>query len=135
MQESAGSASQGIDRRIYGAPVFLTSQLSITETQGTSNVASTAYLYDASQIVAVRREGTSIEVDSSRRFNEDMSEIRAISRWDLVVPNPEAVVRIVGILASPVSPSAGGDRAGRRLLSRRPVTNRGRSVRRRRRAT
>jgi HK97 family phage major capsid protein len=37
------------DRSIYGYPVFLTSQLSITETQGTSTDASSAYVYQPDQ--------------------------------------------------------------------------------------
>jgi HK97 family phage major capsid protein len=98
LMESAGSASQGIDRRIYGVQVFLSSQLSIAETQGTASNASSIYLYEGPQVVAVRREDTSIEIDSSRLFNQDMSEVRSISRWDLVVPNPEAVLRIAGVL-------------------------------------
>src|SRR5206468_593590 len=36
LQDSAGSGSQGLRRSIYGVPVYLTSQLSIVEVQGTS---------------------------------------------------------------------------------------------------
>jgi len=98
LQESAGSGSQGIQRSIYGVPVFLSSQLSITETQGTATDASSAYVYQADQIVAVLREQVRVERDSSRLFNSDESEIRAIMRADLAVPNPAAVVRIEGII-------------------------------------
>lgn len=97
LQESAGAATAGVQRSLYGVPVFLTSQLSITETQGTSVDASSAYVYQASEVVAVRRFDTIIEFDNSRLFNSDQSEVRAIARWDLVVPNPTAVVRIAGI--------------------------------------
>jgi hypothetical protein len=65
----AGRQSVG---SIYGVPVWLSSQLSTTETQGTATTSS-AYVYDAAQIVAVMRA-------------------------DLLVPYPEAVVRISGIL-------------------------------------
>jgi HK97 family phage major capsid protein len=97
LQESAGSGAQGIERRLYGVPVFLTSQLSIAETQGTSSDCSSAYVYEASEVVVVRRQEARIEVDRSRLFNQDMSEVRGILRMDLVVPNPAAVVRILGI--------------------------------------
>jgi HK97 family phage major capsid protein len=97
LSESAGSPTGGIQRSLYGVPVYLTSQLSITETQGTSNDCSSAYVMQASEVVAVRRAEARIEVDSSRLFNQDMSEIRGILRFDLVVPNPKAVARIVGI--------------------------------------
>jgi len=97
LQESAGSGSQGIERRLYGVPVFLTSQLSITETQGTSTDCSSSYVYQGDEIVAVRRQDARIDVDRSRLFNSDQSEVRGILRMDLVVPNPASVVRILGI--------------------------------------
>jgi HK97 family phage major capsid protein len=95
--DSAGSPTEGIRRSIYGVPVWLTSQLSILETQGTSTDASSAYVYQADQVVAVRRIDVRYEVDRSRLFNSDQIEVRAICRWDLVLPNPAAVVRVLGI--------------------------------------
>jgi HK97 family phage major capsid protein len=97
LQESAGAGTAGIERRIYGIPAFVSSQLSTEETQGTSDDASSAYVFQADQIVLVRRSEVRVELDSSRRFHEDRSEIRALARFDVVVPNPAAVVRIAGI--------------------------------------
>jgi HK97 family phage major capsid protein len=85
------------DRSIYGYPVYLSSQLSITETQGTSTDASSAYVYQPDQVVVVRREEFRFEADNSRLFNSDQWELRAIARADLGLPNPTAVVRILGI--------------------------------------
>lgn len=100
MQDSAGSGAQGVTRSIYGVPVYLSSQISITETQGTADsVASSAYVVQADQCVAVMRQDVRVERDSSRLFNSDESEVRAIMRADFVVPNPSAVVRILGVLA------------------------------------
>jgi HK97 family phage major capsid protein len=79
-----------VTRSIYGVPVYLSSQLSIAE----GTLESSAYVYDASQVVAVFRQDTRIELDRSRLFNTDQSELRSIMRADLVVPNPLAVVRI-----------------------------------------
>src|SRR6266536_2985281 len=45
LQDSAGSVGQGVGRSVYGTPVLLTSQLSITETRGTSTDTSSAYVY------------------------------------------------------------------------------------------
>jgi HK97 family phage major capsid protein len=101
LQESAGSGSQGIERRIYGVPVYLSSQLATNEVKGTSgSVCSSAYVYEPDQLVAVIRKETQVTVDSSRLFNSDQSEMKAIMRADLLVPNPKAVVRISGILAA-----------------------------------
>ncbi len=78
-------------------PVSTTSQLSTTEVKGTSSNASSAYVYAAGQLVVVRRQDATIELDRSRLFHRDMSELRGRLRADLVVPNPAAVVRIEGI--------------------------------------
>lgn len=98
LQESAGAGTAGIVRSLYGVPVYLSSQLSITETQGTATNATSAYVYEPEQVVAVLREDTRVETDYSRLFNSDQVEVRAILRADLVVPNPAAVVRIAGII-------------------------------------
>lgn len=95
--EAAGSPTDGIRRSIYGVPVYLSSQLSITETQGTSTDCSSAYVYQGDQVVAVRRLDVRYEVDRSRLFNSDQIEVRAICRWDLVLPQAAAVVRVLGI--------------------------------------
>lgn len=99
LQEEAGGPTVGVRRSIYGVPVYLSSQLSTTETQGTSGaVASSAYVYQASQGIVVRRQEIRVELDRSRLFDTDQSELRAIARVDFVVPNPDAVVRIAGII-------------------------------------
>jgi HK97 family phage major capsid protein len=97
LQDEAGGVGVAPRRSIYGVPVYLTSQLAIDETQGTATNASSAYVYQADQVVAVFRQDTRVERDSSRLFNSDQSEIRAIMRADVVVPNAKAVCRIVGI--------------------------------------
>jgi len=82
-----------------GLPPFYTStQLSTTETQGTATNASSAYLYAPNELVLVRRQDAVVELDRSRLFNIDASELRAKLRADLIVPNPVAVVRITGIV-------------------------------------
>jgi HK97 family phage major capsid protein len=98
LQESAGSAGQGIQRSIYGVPVFLSSQVSIADTQGSGTNLSSAYVYDPSEVYAVIRQDVRVERDSSRLFNSDQSELRAIMRAAVTVPNPTAVVRITGIV-------------------------------------
>jgi HK97 family phage major capsid protein len=79
-------------------PVYTSSQLSVTETKGTANNASSAYVYAPAEVVLVRRQDATIELDRSRLFNSDQSEIRGKMRCDLIVPNPVAVCRVVGII-------------------------------------
>ncbi len=78
-------------------PIFTTSQLATTETQGTATNARSIYVYAPAQLAVVRRKDAAIELDRSRLFNQDMSEMRGVARADLLVPNPVAVVRIVGV--------------------------------------
>jgi HK97 family phage major capsid protein len=78
-------------------PFFVSSALSTTETKGINADTRSAYVYAPAQVVLVRRKDAEIELDRSRLFDRDMSEMRAKLRADLLVPNPESVVRVVGI--------------------------------------
>lgn len=101
--------------------VLMSSQMSIAETQGTNSDCSSAYIVQADQLVVVLRNldrynnggrfsmysdsvgdlssVARVEPDSSRLFNFDQSELRCIVRADMIVPNPAAIARIVGIRA------------------------------------
>lgn len=94
---TGATLAEGITRSLFGVSVFLTSQLSVTEVQGTATNASSIYVYDARQILAVIRNDATVEVDSSAAFRTDESLLRCILRADLAVPNPAAVVRIAGV--------------------------------------
>jgi len=110
VKESTGSAKPvlvsdvdptgAIRRAIYGVPVYLTSQLSATETQGSASTANSIYVYDTQQVVSVMRKDISIVTSSDWKFSSDQTAVRGIVRCDLVLPNPNAVVRVSGVLAS-----------------------------------
>lgn len=93
-----GNGSADAPPTIFGVPVFVTSQLSTTETQGTASDASSVYVYDPTQVVLIRRQDATIELDRSRLFDQDMSELRSKLRADLLIPNAAAVCRIVGVI-------------------------------------
>jgi HK97 family phage major capsid protein len=76
---------------------YISNQLAVNETQGTSTDASSSYVLDTSRVFVVRRADITIEVDRSRLFNADKSEIRAKARVNLYVPEGQAIARIVGI--------------------------------------
>jgi HK97 family phage major capsid protein len=110
--EAAGSPSEAPQRSIFGVPVFLTSQLSTTQTRGKATNARSVYVLDARAIFAVlwtsRGVGDQfvgsgtveirVDLDSSRVFHRDQSELRAVLRADVLVPHPAAVVRIKGVV-------------------------------------
>jgi len=91
------SPGESAPPRVVGMPVYSTSQLSVAETQGSASNASSAYVYAPAEVVLVRRKDAEIELDRSRLFDRDMSEMRAKLRADMLVPNPSAVVRIAGV--------------------------------------
>jgi HK97 family phage major capsid protein len=95
LQESTGS--DGVQRRLFGARVLLTSQIATNDTQGVGTGLTSAYVYQPSEVLAVLRQDVSVDLDKSRLFDRDQSEVRAILRGTIAVPNPEAVVRITGI--------------------------------------
>ncbi|GAA2621991.1 phage major capsid protein [Actinomadura fulvescens] len=98
--DGAGAPSEGPRRSIYGVPVWLTSQLATNETQGTATTANSAYVYQGDQVCAVIREDADVQVDKSAAFSSDRTAVRVTLRADLVLPNPAAVVRILGVLPS-----------------------------------
>jgi HK97 family phage major capsid protein len=73
-----------------------TSQLTVTETQGTSNATNSIYIFDTLNTIFVPRTSLQIVLDRSRLFNSDQSELRGTMRCDLMVPQPSAVVRVTG---------------------------------------
>jgi len=98
VEQTTGPTGE-IRRSIYGRPVYITSQLSTTETQGSSGaVASSSYVVDTSRVLVVVRDNGRFEADRSVLFGSDQTQVRAVARVDLVVPDPLAVSRIVGIL-------------------------------------
>ncbi len=85
---------------VFGVPVATSAQLSLNEVVGTSGaVTNSAYVYDIDSLVYVARSGIEIELDRSRLFNSDQSEMRAKLRGDLISPTPSGIVRVAGLLA------------------------------------
>jgi len=97
LKDETGSARQ-LARPADVPEIVASSQLSVTETKGTASNASSAYVFAPAQLVLVRRQDAAIELDRSRLFNQDMSELRGKLRADLLVPDAAAVVRIEGAI-------------------------------------
>ncbi len=60
----------------------------------TQITCGTAFLYSPSELAIVRRQDSTVEVDRSRLFNSDQSEIRGKLRMNLIAPNPSAIVKL-----------------------------------------
>ncbi|MDP9346368.1 MAG: HK97 family phage prohead protease [Actinomycetota bacterium] len=80
---------------LFGVPIFHSNQASITDAPGT---ATAVHLVAEGALIYVNRQSPVIEVDRSRLFNSDQSEIRCKLRGDLIVAIPNGVVRVTGML-------------------------------------
>lgn len=98
LSESATSPGGKIERRIYGVPVYLTTQLSLAETQGTSNLASSIYIYDRTQQFAVVRQEAELFLDPFSKSDQDLTRVRLTLRADFVSANAASIVRVAGVL-------------------------------------
>lgn len=75
-------------RSLYGMPV-VTSVNCLAPSSG-----KVAYAVDKTQVIAVIRSDATVAVSEDAAFTSDSAVIRGTARWDLVVANPQAVVRI-----------------------------------------
>jgi HK97 family phage prohead protease len=97
LKEATGNNNQ-IERPEGVPPFFQTTQVPVDETKGTATNATSAFVFAPGQLLLVRRQSATIELDRSRLFHKDMSEMRGKARADLLAPNPVAVVRVDGII-------------------------------------
>jgi HK97 family phage major capsid protein len=82
-------------KKIFGVPYFASNQVSITDAPGT---ATAVHLVAKGALAYINRQSPTIEVDRSRLFNSDQSEMRAKLRGDLIAAVPNGIVRITGML-------------------------------------
>jgi len=102
LSPNAQGASASLALSILGVPVFLSSQLSTTEAQGSASTCSSVYVYDTAQVYSVWRalpnSVDTVRVESIRSAANDTTDLLATTRVDLAVPNPTAITRIKGVL-------------------------------------
>ena len=79
---------------------LVSNQVSVTETQGSSNVASTMFVGDFSQMAVAIRQDVTIEATrvADTAFAKNQTLVRAIMRADVAVFRPGHFGRLVGIL-------------------------------------
>jgi HK97 family phage major capsid protein len=80
---------------LFGVPMFHSNQVSITDAPGT---ATAVHLLGVGSTVYVNRQSPVVEVDRSRLFNSDQSEIRIKTRGNLIAAIPNGIVRVTGLL-------------------------------------
>ena len=64
-------------------------------TFSSTQLSTNSFVYSPSECYVVRRQDVAVELDRSRLFNSDQSELRGKLRASFVVPNPKAIVKLV----------------------------------------
>lgn len=86
-------------RQLFGVPVFVTSQISITETVGASNDCSYILVADMSRVVIGRRQDINVLYDPYTLSSTGKVVINTWTRWALGVLDDEAIELISGVRA------------------------------------
>jgi HK97 family phage major capsid protein len=91
--------SNGPKAMLLGVPVYLTSQIGITNTVGTSTDCSNIYVGDASKVIILERQGIELAFSDQVGFASDQSAWRAIGRSAVAITQPTALEVIKGVRA------------------------------------
>lgn len=96
-----GVPSMNVPPTISGIPYKTSTQISITETQGSSSVASHVYSGQWDQAIIFERGGVQLMASNvaGAAFQQDQTFVRAIVRRDFQVRHPLAFSVMVGALA------------------------------------
>lgn len=84
-------------RQLFGVPVHLSSQISVTETVGASTDCSWIAVADTSRVIVGRRDQIRLEMSRDFAFDADQTAIRTVSRWDIGLADAAAVELIAGV--------------------------------------
>ena len=81
---------------------LVSNQVSVTETQGSSNVASTVFMGGFANMAIAIRQNITIEASrvSGTTFENNQVHVRAIMRADVAVYRPNHFGRLIGVTAS-----------------------------------
>lgn len=87
----------GLRPALFGKPVYISNNLSIAETAGTSSDCSSIILADMSQVVVGVSRELELSISDQYAFNSDQLALRVTARYDLVLPQPTAVTLTTGV--------------------------------------
>jgi HK97 family phage major capsid protein len=82
---------------LFGVPIYLSSQISITQTEGSSNDCSWIGVADMTRVVVVRRNQVTVLYDPFTRSANDQVAILSTTRWGFAVIDETAVEVIRGV--------------------------------------
>ena len=83
---------------IAGVPMLVTSQMPITQTQGTANNASSIIIGDFTRLLIGVRTGLRIELLKERYAENMQYAFVAHLRADIAVEQPKAFLKLIGVI-------------------------------------
>ncbi len=83
---------------INGIPFYLSTQLSITRTQGSSSAATNLYYGDFSKVLILERQAVDIFMSEHYAMNADQTAVRVTARSTVAVTQPTALAKATGII-------------------------------------
>ncbi len=93
----APTPAEAAPKNLFGLPVFLSSQMTITETIGTSTDCSWIAVVDMSRIVVAQRQEMTVLYDPFTYAKNDQVAIRTTTRWGMGVLDVAAVEVLTGV--------------------------------------
>lgn len=84
-------------RSLFGRPVYVSPQIGITETVGSSSDCSYIVLADMSKVVVGRRLTLGVLFDPFSKSSTDQVVIQTLTRWDMNILHTEAVEVLTGV--------------------------------------
>jgi HK97 family phage major capsid protein len=91
------AASNGPKASLLGIPVYVSTQIAINRTTGSSTDTTNVYLLDSSKAVLLERQGIELAFSDQVGFATDQSAYRAIARHGIAAVQPTAVEKITGV--------------------------------------
>lgn len=91
------ATSNGPRAMLLGIPVYVSTQIAINRTVGTSSDTTNVYLLDASKAVLLERQGIELAFSDQIGFATDQSAYRATARHGIAAVQPTAVEVITGV--------------------------------------
>ena len=98
--KEAETFNQPLARPAGIPPIYSTSQIGVT---AGSTPSTTVLVFAPAQIIVARRRDVTVEVDRSQEFTTDAVLVRGKLRAAPGTPHPEAIVKITGVAAPPIT--------------------------------
>jgi HK97 family phage major capsid protein len=100
LQNWGTAPSSDVATQLLGIPVYVTSNMPVNQTVGTSPDVSPVLLVDMTQVIVGMRRDIQLEMSRDFAFNQDQTALRLITRFDIQPVTAANTVVVNGLRAS-----------------------------------